>query len=81
MDLEEYARQVRRSSSGAALDSLARSGAGEKLAAGLDKAALEKAARAGDMQTLGRLLQGVLASPEGRQFAQQVRKAVEKDGR
>ena len=81
MDLEKYAGQVRRGESGAALDALARSKDGEKLLAGLDTRKLEQAAKAGDMQALGQMLQGILATPEGRRFAGQVQKAVEKHGR
>lgn len=81
MDLEQYAKKVRQGEKGSALDALARSADGEKLLAGLDKKRLEQAAKAGDMQALGQLLQGVLASPEGRRFAAQVQKAVGQDGR
>lgn len=81
MDLDRYARQVRQGDAGAALDALARSKDGEKLLAGLDTGRLEQAARAGDMKALGQLLQGVLSTPEGRRFAGQVQKAVEKGGR
>ena len=81
MDLEKYAGQVRGSGKGAALDALARSTDAERLLAGVDKRKLEQAAKAGDMRELGRLLQGVLATPEGKSFARQVQKAVENGGR
>ena len=76
MDLQEFARQVRRGEKADALEELVRSVLrhvdGEKLAA---------AAKAGDMQTLGRMLQGILATPEGKELAQKVQKAVQGDGR
>ena len=81
MDLERYARQVRGGDKGAALDALARSADAGQVLAGLDKQALERAAKAGDMQALGRMLQDVLATPEGRRFAGQVEKAVRDSGR
>ena len=81
MELEKYAGQVRRGESGAALDALARSQDGAKLLAGVDTRKLEQAAKAGDMQALGRILQDVLATPEGRRFAGQVQKAVQEHGR
>lgn len=81
MDLEKFAGQVRQGQSGARLEALARSTEGEKLLQNLDRAEMERAAKAGDMKALGQLLQGVLATPEGRRFAAQVQKAVEKDGR
>ena len=81
MDLEEYARQLRQGKQGAALDGLARSEAGARLAARLDGKELERAAKSGDMQELGRMLQSILATPEGKTFADQVRKAVKRDGR
>lgn len=81
MDLEKYARQVREGDKGAELDGLARSQAGAKLAAKLDGEKLAQAAKAGDMKALGQMLQGILATPEGRDFAEKVRRAVKNDGR
>ena len=81
MDLEKYARQVRDGKQGQALEVLARSEAGAKLAARLDGESLEKAARSGDMEQLGRILQEVLSTTEGKRFAAQVQKAVKPDGR
>lgn len=81
MDLEEYAREVKQSSRGAALDALARSEAGARLAASLDGAKLEKAAKSGDMKALSQMLSGILATTEGRDFARQVERTVKRDGR
>ena len=66
MDLQEFARQVRQ---------------GEKVLRHVDGEKLAAAAKVGDMQTLGRMLQNVLATPEGRELAQKVQKAVQSDGR
>ncbi len=81
MDLEGYAKMVRQGDSGAVLDALARSGEAEKVLAGLDKRKLEQAAKAGDMKALSQLLRDVLATPEGRRLASQVKRAVNSDGR
>ncbi len=81
MDLEKYAREVKQSGSGPALDALAKSPAGERLAAKLDGAKLEQAAKAGDMKALSRMLGDILATPEGKDFARQVERTVKRDGR
>ena len=81
MELEEYARAVRQGGGADALEKLARSGQGEKLLQKVDGEKLAAAAKAGDMQTLGRVLQGILATPEGRELARKVQKAVQGDGR
>lgn len=81
MDLEEYAKKVRQGGKGAALDALARSADAGQVLAGLDREKMEKAAKAGDMKALGQLLQGVLATPEGKRFAADVQKAVQNGGR
>ena len=81
MDLEQYAKKVRAGDKGAALDALARSEDAGRVLAGLDKREMEKAAKAGDMKALGQLLQGVLATPEGKRFAAEVQKAVRDGGR
>ncbi len=81
MDLEKYAREVKQSGSGPALDALARSPAGARLAAKLDGEKLEAAARSGDSKALSRLLGDILATPEGRDFARQVERTVKRDGR
>ena len=81
MDLQEFARQVRRGENAGALEELARSGQGEKVLRHVDGEKLAAAAKAGDMQTLGRMLQDILATPEGRELARKVQKAVQCDGR
>jgi hypothetical protein len=81
MDLEQYAQQLRAGASGKALEALTQSETGAKLAAKVDGPALEAAAKAGDGQALAKLMQGILATPEGQNFARQVQKAVGRDGR
>lgn len=81
MDLEEMARQLQAGESGAALRRLADSGAGAALEGMIDGAALERAAKSGDSQTLSRLLGQLLSTPEGASFAARVRKAVDGHGR
>jgi phage-related tail fiber protein len=81
MDFEQYARQLRAGAGGQALEALTQSETGTKLAAQVDVKSLEAAAKAGDGQALAKLLQGVLATPEGQDFARQVQKAVGQDGR
>ena len=46
----------------------------------MDGQKLTQAAKAGDMQTLGSMLRDILATPEGQDFASQVRKVVKPDG-
>jgi hypothetical protein len=81
MEWEEYAKRLQTGKNAKALEALTQSEAGEKLAAKFDGKAVEQAARAGDGEALSRLLQGILATPEGQNFARQVQKAVGQDGR
>ena len=81
MELEEYARAVRQGGGADALEKLARSGQGEKLLQKVDGEKLAAAAKAGDMQALGRMVNAILSTPEGRSFAREVKKAVGQDGR
>lgn len=81
MELDRYIQELRRSESGAALQKLAQSEAGASLAGRLDVDKLEQAARQGDMQALSAMLRTVLATPEGRDFAAQVERAVKNGGR
>ena len=52
-----------------------------RLAAQINGAQLENAVRAGDETALRGLLQGILATPEGKRFASQVLGAVDGNGR
>ena len=81
MDLEQYAKKALQGSDTAALEALTRSEAGAKLLARFDGTALESAARSGDMNALSALLKTVLSTPEGRDFANEVKKAADGHGR
>lgn len=81
MDLEKYAKEWMQGETGDALKKLANSEAGARLAAHLNGAQIENAARTGDTKALTDILRGVLSTPEGKEFAQQVQKAVKRDGR
>lgn len=63
------------------LERLAQSESGAKLAARFDGEAMESAARKGDMKALSSMLRDILATPEGKEFAAQVQKAVKRDER
>jgi hypothetical protein len=81
MDFDKYAQQLMQGEHGKALEKLTTSEAGIKLASQLNGEALEAAVSSGDGESLSKLLQSVLATPEGQNFARQVQKAVGKDGR
>ena len=74
MDLEKLAQSLREKKElAAAVDSPE----GQRLAARIDDKALRDAAKRGDADALKQMLQQVLATPEGRQLAEKVKKAVE----
>ena len=79
MNLEEYARERLGKGEKEALDRVARSEAGARLAARVDGSAMEAAAREGDMKALSAMLRDILATPEGKTFAAEVQKAVKRD--
>lgn len=58
------------------LKQAAQSPEGQKLLQNVDTAALEKAARSGDMDAMKGMLSQILASPEGKALARQVQDAV-----
>ena len=79
MYLEDYVENLRQEGDREKLGKLARSESGAKLAARFDGKAMENAARKGDMQALSSMLRDILATPEGKQFAAEVQKAVKRD--
>lgn len=81
MDLDKMAEKIMSGSSGEALKKLTESKQGARLAERFSGAAVEDAARRGDAAELTRLLGTILSTEEGRQFAEQVRKAVDSHGR
>ena len=74
MDLEKLERSLREQKE---LAAAVNSPEGQRLSAGLDDKALREAAKRGDTDALKRMLQQVLATPEGKQLAEKVKKAVE----
>ena len=80
MDMEKMAKKIMEGSSGDALKKLTESKDGARLAARFSGSAVEEAARRGDTAELTRLLGTILSTDEGRQFAEQVRKAMDGHG-
>ena len=74
MDLEKLERSLREQKE---LAAAVNSPEGQRLSAGLDDKALREAAKRGDTDALKQMLQQVLATPEGKQLAEKVKKAVE----
>ena len=81
MDLDQAAERLKKGGSGAALQKLTESGAGRALAQRFDGAAVERAARQGDADALAALMKSILSTPEGADFAAQVRRAVSESGK
>lgn len=76
MNWEEQARKLMNGEMGKSLQELMNSETGARLAHSLDGKAVEEAAKAGDTTALTNLLKGMLKTPEGKAFAEQVRKTV-----
>ena len=74
MDLEKLERSLREQKE---LAAAVNSPEGQRLSAGLDDKALREAAKRGDTDALKQMLMQVLATPEGKQLAEKVKKAVE----
>ena len=81
MDIGKMAEKIMSGDRGDTLKKLTASKEGTRLAARFDGDAVEKAARRGDSAELTRLLGTILSTEEGRQFAEQVRKAMDGHGR
>ena len=73
MDLDGMKRELEKNG---ALRAAASSDTAKKLMKNLDAAGLEQAAKRGDTEALKRYLAQVLATPEGKALAEQVRKAA-----
>ena len=58
------------------LKAAAESEAGQKLLKSMNTGAVERAAKSGDTAALQRILTQVLSSPEGRELAEKVQKAM-----
>ncbi len=77
-DLSSFEKSINGSPAADKLRRAADTPAGQQVLAGLDSAAVERAAKSGDMDALKKILSGVLATPEGQALAAQVRKSLGK---
>lgn len=75
---EDINRELKRSGKAGALETLAQSPEGQRLAAMLDGDRLTRAVQVGDAQALRALLGSVLGTEEGQKFAANIRKLMEK---
>lgn len=76
MKWEEQARQLMNGEMGKSFQSLMDSETGKAVARSMDGSAVEAAAKTGDTKALAALLKNLLETPEGKAFAEQVRKTV-----
>ena len=77
-DLESLEREIKSSLAAEKLREAAASAEGQKILQSLDTSAVEKAAKAGDMQALKNILSGVLSTPEGQALAKKIRQSMGK---
>lgn len=81
LNLEELGENILRERDKTKLGKLTQSESGAQLASRFDGKAVEDAARKGDMQALSSMLREILSTPEGKRFAEDVRRAVKSDER
>ena len=72
--LEELGRELERGGRAEELRKLAASDEGKRLGAMLDRQAAERALKSGDAAALRRMLEGLLATEEGRSLAEKLRR-------
>lgn len=77
-DLESLEREIRSSPAAEKLREAAASEEGQRVLRNLDAGAVEKAAKAGDMNALRDILSGVLSTPEGQALAKKIRQSMGK---
>ena len=77
-DLESLEREIKSSPAAEKLREAAASEEGRRVLQNLDAAAVEKAAKSGDMQALRDILSGVLSTPEGQALAKKIRRSMGK---
>ncbi len=77
-DLESLEREIKASPAAEKLKAAAASPEGQRVLQNLDAEAVEKAAKAGDMQALKDILSGVLSTPEGQALTSKIRKSLGK---
>lgn len=75
-ELEKLGQELSRSGKGDKLKSLADSADGMAVSRMLDPAAVEKAAKSGDMAALKSMLSRVLSTDEGKRLADSIQKAM-----
>ena len=74
MDFAQFKRELEAKKE---LKAAVQSEAGQKLLRQMDAAEVERAAKSGDTAALKNILSRVLSSPEGRELAEKVQKAME----
>ncbi|MBQ8264119.1 MAG: hypothetical protein IJY96_05015 [Oscillospiraceae bacterium] len=77
-ELDKLEREIRSSAAAEKLKAAAASPEGQSVLKNLDTAAVEKAAKAGDMKALRDILSGVLSTPEGQALAKKIRQSMGK---
>ena len=80
MDIEQQAKKLREGKNAEAFQKLTESEAGARLQSRFAGSEIEEAARRGDGAALAGMLRQILATPEGKEFARQVLRTVNRDG-
>ena len=76
-DFEKISRELERRGKTETIRKLASSPEGQRISGMIDPQAVEKAARGGDTESLKNMLSKILATPEGKQLAESVKKMME----
>lgn len=76
-NLESLQRQIEDSGMADKLRQAADSAEGQRIMRSIDTAAVEKAAKQGDMQALKDILGKVLATPEGQSLAKKIKQSMQ----
>lgn len=76
-DLDGIVKELQRGGRGGRLEKLGDTADGKKLESMVDAQALERAMKSGDAAALKGMLSSLLATPEGRRLAGEVKKVME----
>ena len=76
-DIESLQRQIESSGMADKLRQAADSAEGQRIMRSIDTAAVERAAKQGDMQALKDILGKVLATPEGQNLARKIKQSMQ----
>ena len=76
-NFETLSRELERRGKTEEINKLAQSRDGQRISGMIDPQAVEKAARGGDAESLKNMLSKILATPEGKQLAESVKKMME----